>query len=44
MAVMAVRLRGVERTGPRKVIILDAEPLRQTFVTIVHLVRSLAER
>lgn len=46
MAEMATRLRGVERTGARLVTCVDDEPLRlyQTFVTIVHLARSLAER
>jgi len=45
MAEQATWIRGVERTGPRAVVLRDDEPLRlfQTFITLVYLTRSLVE-
>jgi D-amino peptidase len=45
MAEQATWVRGVERTGPVTVTFADDEPLRlfRTFVTLVHLTRSLVE-
>ena len=46
MAEMATWIRGVERTGGRTVTVSDEEPLElyRTFVTIIALTRSIAER
>jgi D-amino peptidase len=46
MAEMATWIRGVERAGVRVVTITDDDPLRlyRTFVTIIALTRSIAER
>jgi D-amino peptidase len=46
MAEMATWVRGVERTGPRTVVVRDDDPLRlyRTFVTLVYLTRSIVER
>ena len=46
MAEMATWIRGVERTATRTVTITDEDPLHlyRTFVTIVSLTRSIAER
>jgi len=46
MAEMASWIRGVERDGARTITVTDDDPLRlyRTFVTIVTLTRSIAER
>lgn len=45
MAEQAAWVRGVERTGPRSVVVCDDQPLRlfQSFITLVYLTRSLVE-
>jgi len=46
MAEMSTWIRGVERAGARFVTITDDDPLRlyRTFVTVISLTRSIAER
>lgn len=46
MAEMSAWIRGVQRSGPRVVTVTDDDPLRlyRTFVTVISLTRSIAER
>lgn len=46
MAEMATWLSGVERTGPRTVVMRDDDPLRlyRRFVALIYLTRSIVER
>jgi D-amino peptidase len=43
---MSAWIRGVQRSGPRAVTVTDDDPLRlyRTFVTVISLTRSIAER